>query len=145
MKIYQKNPRIMNIGSVFMFDHFKMGEQCKTSIWLYFKFKFEAHLQMTLHLTSFKWNCTHFVTKNITISILIMCLSIANKFIPCLIVCSIDVQPEPEATPFVEDPDIEPRQQGKQTPLIISIKSQFPSQSRLCMFRRSPRHVLSHS
>ena len=51
---------------------------------------------------------------------------IANKFIPCLIVCSIDVQPEPEATPFVEDPDIEPRQQGKQTPLIMSIKSQFP-------------------
>src|SRR4051812_14558835 len=80
---------------------------------------------MTLHSTSFKWNCTHIVIKNITISILIMCLSIANKFIPCLIVCSIDVQPEPEATPFVEHPDIEPRQQGKQTPLIMSIKSQF--------------------
>src|ERR1043165_148024 len=44
----------------------------------------------------------------------------------CLIVCSIDVQLEPEATPFVEGPDIEPRQQGKQTPLIMSIKSQFP-------------------
>src|ERR1041385_6852293 len=126
MKNYQKNARIKNMGSVFMFDHFKMGEQCKTSIWLYFKFKFEAHLQMTLHLTSFKWNCTHIVTRNITISILIMCLSIANKFIPCLIVCSIDVQLEPEATPFVEDPDIGPRQQGKQTPLIMSIKSQFP-------------------
>src|SRR3954468_22905699 len=44
----------------------------------------------------------------------------------CLIVCSIDVQLESETTPFVEDPDIEPRQQGKQTPLIMSIKSQFP-------------------
>ena len=70
---------------------------------------------------------------------------IAIIFIPCLIDCSIDVQLESEATPFVEDPDIEPRQQGKQTPLIMSIKSYFPSQSRLCMFRRSPRHVLSHS
>src|SRR4051812_19719990 len=40
----------------------------------------------------------------------------------------IDVQLESEATPFVEDIDTvtEPRQQGKQTPLVISIKSQFP-------------------
>src|SRR3954464_554554 len=60
------------------------------------------------------------------ITILIMCLSIASIFIPCLIVCSIDVQLESEATPFVEDPDTEPRQQGKQTPLIMSIKSYFP-------------------
>ena len=38
-------------------------------------------------------------------------------FIPCLNVCSIDVQkPEPEATPFVEDTVIDPRQQGKQDP-----------------------------
>src|ERR1041385_8646967 len=88
-KNIQKNPRIMNMGSVFMFDQLKLGEQCKTSIWLYFKFKFEAHLQMTLHLTSFKWNCNHIVTKNITISILIMCLSIANKFIP-LFDCLLD-------------------------------------------------------
>src|ERR1043165_7176880 len=89
MKNYQKNPRIMNMGSVFMFDQFKMGEQCKTSIWLYFKFKFEAHLQMTLHLTSFKWNCTHLVTKNITISILIMCSSIC-KYIYTLFDCLLD-------------------------------------------------------
>ena len=31
----------------------------------------------------------------------------------------IEVEPEQEATPFVEDPDTEPRQQGKQPPLII--------------------------
>src|SRR3954466_4479537 len=60
------------------------------------------------------------------ITILIMCLSIASIFIPCLIVCSIDVQLESEATPFVEDTVCEPRQQGKQTPLIMSIKSHFP-------------------
>src|SRR3954466_8030956 len=60
------------------------------------------------------------------IKILIMCLSIASIFIPCLTVCSIDVPLESEATPFVEDPDTEPRQQGKQTPLIMSIKSYFP-------------------
>jgi hypothetical protein len=28
----------------------------------------------------------------------------------------IEVEPEQEATPFVEDPDTEPRQQGKQPP-----------------------------
>ena len=39
----------------------------------------------------------------------------------------IEVEPEQEATPFVEDPDTEPRQQGKQPPpLTMSIKTQFP-------------------
>ena len=48
--------------------------------------------------------------------------------IDCLscFVCQVEVEPEPEAAPFVEDPEIEPRQQGKQTPLIMSIKSYFP-------------------
>src|ERR1043165_684762 len=98
MKNYQKNPRIMNMGSVFMFDKFKLGEQCKTSIWLYFEFKFEAHLELTLQLASFKWNCQHIVTKNITITMLIMCLSIALHLHLDCFVFSIYVQPESEAT-----------------------------------------------
>src|SRR3954471_9489975 len=105
------------MGSVFMFDQFKLGEQCKRSIWLYFEFKFEVHLQMTLQLASFKWNCQHIVTMNITPTILIMCLSIALYLYLDCFVCSIDVQLESEATPFVEDIVIEPHQQGKQPPL----------------------------
>ena len=63
------------------------------------------------------------------ITILIMCLSIASIFIPCLIVCSIDVQLESEATPFVEDTVTitEPRQQGKQTPIDHVYKIPLPS------------------
>jgi len=39
----------------------------------------------------------------------------------------IEVEPEPEATPFVEDTVTAPRQQGKQPPpLIMSIKIHFP-------------------
>ena len=39
----------------------------------------------------------------------------------------IEVEPEPEATPFFEDTVTEPHQQGKQPPfLIMSIKTQFP-------------------
>ena len=107
-----------------MFDQFKLGEQCKSSIWLQFEFKFEVHLQMTLHSTSFKWNCQHIVTMNITTTILIMCLSIALYLSLDCFVCSIDVQLEPEATPFVEDTVTEPRQEGKQPPLLImSIKN----------------------
>src|SRR3954467_11925016 len=41
-------------------------------------------------------------------------------------------------TPFVEDPETEPRQQGKQTPIDHVDKIPIPSQSHLCMFRRSP-------
>ena len=55
------------MGSFFMFDQFKLGERCKTSICLCFEFKFEAHLQLTLQLASFKWNCQHIVTLNITL------------------------------------------------------------------------------
>ena len=40
----------------------------------------------------------------------------------------IELELEPEATPFVEDTVTEPRQQGKQPPplLIMSIKNHFP-------------------
>ena len=46
-----------------------------------------------------------------------MCLSIALNLYLDFFVCLIDVQPESQATPFVEDTVIEPRQQGKQPPL----------------------------
>ena len=72
---------------------------------------------MTLQLTSFKWNCQHIVTLNIITTILIMCLSIALYLSLDCFVRTIDEQPETEATPFVEDTVIEPRQQGKQPPL----------------------------
>ena len=90
---------------------------------------------MTLQLASFKWNCQHIVTMNITTTILIMCLSIALYLSLDCFVCSIDVQPEPEATPFVEDPVIETSLARQATPpLIMSIKTQFPL-FLLCMNR----------
>ena len=49
----------MNMDFVFMFDQFKLDEQCKTFIWLKFKFKFGVILQMTLQHTSFKWFHPH--------------------------------------------------------------------------------------
>ena len=64
-----------------------------------------------------------------------MCLSIALILIATsFFVCRVEVEPEQEVTPFVEDPEPEPRQQGKQPPpLIMSIKSHFPLMSRLCI------------
>jgi hypothetical protein len=49
--------------------------------------------------------------------------------IDCLscFVCRVEVEPEPEAAPFVEDPEIEPRQQGKQTPIDHVDKIPLPS------------------
>ena len=51
---------------------------------------------------------------NITIAILFMWLSIVHYFDPMIVMLFIEV--EPEATPFVEDPDTKPRQQGKKPP-----------------------------
>ena len=39
-----------------------------------------------------------------------------TNFVPLIVVCRIEVELEPEGTPFVEDPEPEPRQQGKQPP-----------------------------
>ena len=52
------------------------------------------------------------------------CLYI-DRFV-CIVCYRIEVEPEPEITPFVEDTVYDHRQQGKKTPLIMSIKTHFP-------------------
>src|SRR3954470_2320743 len=49
--------------------------------------------------------------------------------IDCLscFVCRVEVEPEQEATPFAEDQEPEPRQQGKQTPIDHVDKIPLPS------------------
>src|ERR1041385_7350753 len=44
-----------------------------------------------------------------------------------VVVCRVEVEPEQEAAPFVEDPEPEPRQQGKQTPIDHVDKIPLPS------------------
>ena len=57
-----------------------------------------------------------------------MCLSIAFILIATsCFVCRVEVEPEPEADPFVEDPETEPRQQGKQNPFDHVDKIPLPS------------------
>src|ERR1043165_3874776 len=68
--------------------------------------------------------------------VIVHCLYI-DHFV-CTDCYRIDVQPEQEAAPFVEESETEPRQQGKQPPpLIMSIKSHFPLIP-LCMIRMLP-------
>ena len=117
----------------FMFYQFKLGEQWHLSIWLYFEFKFGVNLQMTLNSTSFNWNCQHIVTMNITLQSW-SCVWALHLYLSLVChVCLIEVEPELEATPFLEDTVCEPRQQGKQTPFDHVDKNPFPSQSRLCI------------
>ena len=59
---------------------------------------------------------------NITIAILYMWLCIVHYVDPMIAMLFIEVEPEPGATPFVEDPDTEPRQQGEQPPLLWSCR-----------------------
>ena len=49
---------------------------------------------------------------------------------PLIVVCRIEVEPEQEVAPFVEDLETEPRQQGKQPPPIDHVdKNPVPSLS----------------
>ena len=52
-------------------------------------------------------------------------------FSTLFVVCRIEVEPEQEAAPFVEDPEPEPCQQGKQPPIDHVDKNPFPSHSLL--------------
>ena len=70
---------------------------------------------------------------NITTTILFMWLCICIYIDPMIAMLLIEVEPKPEATPFVEDTVIEPRQQGKKPPFDHVDKNPIPSQSRLCM------------
>ena len=95
------------------------------------EFEFAIHLQCT----SFKWNPSHirgsYTKFQPSTHVIVHCTYVAP--LDCCL--SIEVQPEQEAAPFVEDPDTEPRQQGKQTPLIMSIKSHFPLSPAYAMIR----------
>ena len=77
------------------------------------EFEFAIHLQYT----PFKWNCLthqkHIHQVSNFNHVNVHCTYCA----PLLVVCRVEVEPEPEGTPFVEDPEPEPRQQGKQPPL----------------------------
>src|SRR4051812_11977165 len=78
MQNYQKNAKILNMNFVFMFDHFKVGEQWHMCIWIPFKFKFGVNLENPLQCTSFKWKAQHLSTMNITLYHLIICLCIVH-------------------------------------------------------------------
>ena len=67
MQNYQKNARIPTMDFVYIFDQLKLGKQWHLYIWNSFKFKFEVILQIPLQPTSFKWNCPHYATMNITL------------------------------------------------------------------------------
>src|SRR3954464_2906725 len=91
-----------------------------------FKCGFEFAFQM--QYTPFKWNCLTHQKMYFKIQHSIMCLSIASILIvTSCFVCRVEVEPEPEAAPFVEDQELEPRQQGKQTPIDHVDKIPLPS------------------
>ena len=130
---------------VCMFDQLKLGEQRQMCIWIYFEFKFEVHLQMTLQLTSFKWNCQHIVTMNITLQ----CWScaLALHYIYPLFDCLLDRR----ATGIGGHPlhwryCYRTSSARKATPPFDHVdKNPFPSQSRLCMNRMITLSILLHS
>ena len=84
MKSYYKNARIMNMQFVFMFDHFKMGEQKEMCIMLNLNLNLEFEFAFQMQYTSFKLNVPQ--TSSIYImSPLNMCLCILFQCCPPLL------------------------------------------------------------
>src|SRR4051812_3720287 len=101
---------------VFMFDQIKFGEQWQPCICILLKFKLELEFAIHLHYTPFKWNNSYisdtYIKFQPSTHVIVHCTHYASM----IVVCRIEVEPEPESTPFVEDTVGEPRQQGKQPP-----------------------------
>src|SRR3954471_9003107 len=101
---------------VFMFDQVFLGEQWQQGICIPFKFKLEFEFAKPLQYTSFDWNHSHisgtYIKFNPSTHVIVHSTYVA----PLIVVCRIEVEPEPEGTPFIKDPKTEPRQQGKQPP-----------------------------
>ena len=71
----------------------------------------------------------------ITITFLFMWLCIVNFFDPVIVMLLIEVEPEPEITPSIEDTIYNPRQQGKKTPIDHVDKIQLPIILAYALFR----------
>src|SRR3954471_10633851 len=88
--------------------------------------EFEFAFQM--QYTPLKWNCLTHQNLYFKFQHSFMCLSIAFILIATsCFVCRVEVEPEQEVATFVEDPEPEPRQQGKQTPIDHVNKIPLPS------------------
>src|ERR1041385_8291525 len=75
----------------------------------------EFEFAIQLQYTHFKWNNSHisgtYIKFQPSSHVFVHCTYCA----PFHVVCRVEVEPKQEAAPFVEDPDTEPHQQGKQT------------------------------
>ena len=96
--------------------------------WLSWKSNVEFEFAFQMQYTPFKWNCLTHQNLYIKFQPSIMCLSIVFIFIATsCFVCRVEVEPEQEVTPFAEDSEPEPRQQGKQTSIDHVNKIPLPS------------------
>ena len=138
MKNYQKNARIMNMQCFYMFDYFKMGKQQQMCICHNLNSNLKFEFANALQYTSIKLNFPQTSTLYI-MSQLIMCLCILFRCCPPLLMI-VPVTAFLRRRSPSKKKTVKPvyRQQGKQTPLIMSIKTQFPLILAYALFRRSP-------
>ena len=131
---------------VSMFDLFKMGEQWQRCIWHNLKLNLEFEFAIQFQYTSIKLNVPQISTLYIMDNLSCACAFYFNVAPLCWWLIRWETfrdgdHPRRRRRP-VNPCNVK---QGKQTPIDHVYKILLPSQSRLCMFRRSPRHVLSHS
>ena len=89
---------------VFMFDHFKMGEEQQMCIWHILNSNLEFEFANLLQYTSIKWNFPHINTIYIMLQQLIMCLSIVLLMLfPLVDDCFGKSVSETEVIPEAED------------------------------------------
>src|SRR3954468_15871623 len=103
MKNYHKNARIKNMPFVFMFDHFKMGEQKQMCIWLNFNLNLEFEFAIQLQYTSIKMNLPQTSTLYIMVNLSCVCAFYFNVVPPFVDDCAGNRLSETVVTPEEEE------------------------------------------
>ena len=135
MKNYQKNARIKNMQLVFMFDHFKMGEQKQMCICL----NLNLNLQFNCNALQLSWICHKRVPFTSWNNLSCACAFYFNVAPLCWWLLPVTDIPR-RWSPLKKKKTVKTRVSSARqaNPIDHVYKIPLPSQSRLCMIRRSP-------
>ena len=128
-------------------DHMVYNDQTiANAIWLIWKTYMEFEFAFQMQYNSFKLNLPQINTLHIMEQLHHVLVHFHSMLPPLLMIASDDRRSETVITPKKKTTVKTRVSSARQAnPIDHVYKILLPSRSRICMFRRSPRHVLSHS
>ena len=103
-----------------------MGERRQMCIWLNLNLNLKFEFANSLQYTSIKWNVPQTSTMNFMSPLYHVLVHLLSMLPPLLMIALVIAYPRRRSPPKQKTDKSVYHQQGKQTPLIMSIKSHYP-------------------